>query len=77
MSPVLALPTSFRPSPSMELESGAKEYFYSSPLSLLLPQYYVVRFDSQDRLSGMAAYSSPQLNTANRQIPGKTRKPEN
>jgi hypothetical protein len=40
-------------------ESCAREYLYASSFSPLVPQYYIVRFDAQGRVSSTAPYSSP------------------
>jgi len=42
-----------------EREGCVKEYFYASPLSPLVPKYYVVRFDDHTRVSNTALYASP------------------
>ena len=47
------------PIPKVELEGCAREYLYATPFAPVLPQYYVVRFDKNDRVKNTAAYSSP------------------
>jgi hypothetical protein len=47
------------PFPKQELEGCKKEYFYASPFAPLLPQYYVVWFDADDRVQSLHGYSSP------------------
>ena len=42
-----------------EMEACVREYFYASPFAPLLPKYYVVRFDANNRVSSTAPYSSP------------------
>jgi hypothetical protein len=49
----------FGPLESKELETCSREYFYASPFAPLLPQYYVLRFDANNRVSSKSAYSSP------------------
>lgn len=45
--------------PKEKMVGCAKEYFYASPFSPLLPEYYVVRFDQQNRVIDTASYASP------------------
>ena len=47
------------PFPKEELEGCKKEYVYASPFAPLLPQYYVVWFDANDRVKSVHPYSSP------------------
>jgi len=47
------------PLPKAELEGCVREFFYASPFSPLLPQYYVVRFNNQGTVSSTTPYSSP------------------
>ena len=49
----------FGPFPKEELEGCTIEYFYASPFAPLKPQYYVVRFDANNRVRSTASYSSP------------------
>jgi hypothetical protein len=49
----------FGPLPKEESEGCTREYLYASPFSPLLPQYYVVRFDANNRVSSTTPYSSP------------------
>lgn len=49
----------FGPFPKEELEGCTIEYFYASPFAPLEPQYYVVRFDANNRVRSTASYSSP------------------
>jgi hypothetical protein len=49
----------FGPLPKEELTDCSKEYFYASPFAPLLPEYFVFRFDVNNRLSCKSAYSSP------------------
>jgi hypothetical protein len=49
----------FGPLPKEELTNCSKEYFYASPFAPLLPEYFVFRFDVNNRLSSKDAYSSP------------------
>lgn len=47
------------PLESREMEGCAKEFLYASPFAPVLPQYYVVRFDSNNRVKGKTPYTSP------------------
>jgi hypothetical protein len=49
----------FGPIPKKELGGCTKEFLYASPFAPLVPQYYVVRFDANDRVKGTSPYSSP------------------
>jgi hypothetical protein len=49
----------FGPLPKEEAEGCAREYFYASPFAPWLPQYYVVRFDANNRVRSTSPYSSP------------------
>jgi hypothetical protein len=49
----------FGPLPKEELENCSKEYFYASPFAPLLPEYFVFRFDVNNRVSSKSPYSSP------------------
>lgn len=49
----------FGPLPREELTNCSKEYLYASPFAPLLPEYFVFRFDMNNRVSGKSAYSSP------------------
>jgi hypothetical protein len=49
----------FGPLPKEELGNCSREYFYASPFAPLLPEYYVVRFDANNRVSSKTPYSSP------------------
>jgi hypothetical protein len=42
-----------------ELKDCSKEYFYASPFAPLMPEYYVVRFDANSRVSRTVPYMSP------------------
>jgi hypothetical protein len=47
------------PLDNAESQGCAQEYLYASPFSPLLPQYYVVRFDTHGRVTSRTPYSSP------------------
>jgi len=49
----------FGPLPKEEAEGCAREYVYASPFAPWSPQYYVVRFDSNNRVRSTTPYSSP------------------
>jgi hypothetical protein len=49
----------FGPIPKEQLEGCTREYFYASPFAHLEPQYYVVRFDANNRVQSRDSYSSP------------------
>ena len=49
----------FGPLPKEESEGCAREYLYASPFVPLLPQYYVVRFNADNRVKSTYPYSSP------------------
>jgi hypothetical protein len=49
----------FGPIPKEQLEGCTREYFYASPFAPLNPQYYVVRFDANNRVRSTTPYSSP------------------
>ena len=49
----------FGPLPKEELENCSREYFYASPFPPLLPEYFVLRFDANNRVSSKSTYSSP------------------
>jgi hypothetical protein len=49
----------FGPIPKEELEGCAKEFLYPSPFAPVVPQYYVVRSDANNRVKGTYPYSSP------------------
>lgn len=49
----------FGPLPKEELTNCSKEYFYTSPFAPLLPEYFVFRFDVNNRVSSKSPYSSP------------------
>jgi hypothetical protein len=42
-----------------EMEGCAREFLYASPFAPVLPQYYLVRFDANNRVSGKTPYTSP------------------
>jgi hypothetical protein len=56
---VQACGTFWGPFPKAELEGCTKEFYYASPFAPLLPQYYVVWFDGNDRVKSVTPYSSP------------------
>ena len=47
------------PLPKEASENCSKEYFYASPFAPLLPEYFVFRFDLNNRVSSKSPYSSP------------------
>jgi hypothetical protein len=49
----------FGPLPKEEADGCIREYFYASPFAPLEPQYYVVRFDANNRVRSATPYSSP------------------
>jgi hypothetical protein len=49
----------FGPLPKEELENCSREYFYASPFAPLLAEYFVFRFDANNRVSSKSPYSSP------------------
>jgi len=49
----------FGPLEKKEMEGCAREFLYASPFAPVLPQYYVVRFDANNRVKGKTPYSSP------------------
>lgn len=49
----------FGPIPKDQLDGCTREYFYSSPFAPLIPQYYIVRFDANNRVQSTTPYSSP------------------
>lgn len=50
---------SFGPLPKEDMEKCSREYFYASPFAPLLPEYFVFRFDADNRVSSKTPYSSP------------------
>jgi hypothetical protein len=49
----------FGPIPKEELDGCTREYLYASPFAPVKPRYYIVRFDSNNRVRSTAPYSSP------------------
>jgi hypothetical protein len=49
----------FAPLDAERKRNCSKEFFYASPFSPLIPQYYVVRFDEHNEVSSADPYSSP------------------
>jgi hypothetical protein len=49
----------FGPLETKEMEGCAREFLYASPFAPMLPQYYVVRFDANNRVKGKTPYTSP------------------
>ena len=49
----------FGPLPKEEAEGCTREYFYASPFAPLLPEYFVFRFNANNRVTSKSPYSSP------------------
>jgi hypothetical protein len=49
----------FGPLPKDEAEGCTREYFYASPFAPLLPEYFVFRFNANNRVTSKSPYSSP------------------
>lgn len=49
----------FGPLPKEELDNCSKEYFYASPFAPLVPEYFVLRFDVNNRVTSKSPYTSP------------------
>jgi len=49
----------FGPISQEQLDGCTREYFYASPFAPLKSQYYVVRFDTNNRVNSTTPYSSP------------------
>jgi hypothetical protein len=49
----------FGPIPKEELDGCTKEFLYPSPFAPVVPRYYVVRFDANNRVKSTYPYSSP------------------
>jgi hypothetical protein len=49
----------FGPPPKEEAEGCTREYFYPSPFAPLLPEYFVFRFNGNNRVTSKSPYSSP------------------
>ena len=49
----------FGPLPKDEAEGCTIEYFYASPFAPLLPEYFVFRFNANNRVTSKSPYSSP------------------
>jgi hypothetical protein len=49
----------FGPLPKEEAEDCTREYFYTSSFAPLLPDYFVLRFNRNNRVTSKSPYSSP------------------